>query len=358
MHDSCSNSDRLVPPFRLSRRTGLRLAGIGALLSVAAGGTRRATAQDASPVGTPGADCLSDPAKNGASAARWFTDMLNQGNLDLLDELLAPDAVLDPAAYPSVTGVTPIGQVLGEVLTAFPDVAYTVEDTLIDGDNVVIRWTATGTQQGDYAGISASGEAQRWSGIHFFQFACGQISNVWAEADILAQLGLVDDVQAIPVALTSVTGSPGPACELSSREEMETIAHTWQDVWTSHDVTTYEGTVSPTEVHHFGVRSDTVGLPALQASLSGFFTAFPDLIGPIEDILVDGDRVAFRYTDSGTNTGSFFGHPPTGEPVTWSGINILRVECGMVVESWAEVDGFGLWRQLGLLENPATPAPA
>jgi steroid delta-isomerase-like uncharacterized protein len=153
-----------------------------------------------------------------------------------------------------------------------------------------------------------------------------------------------------------VTGSPGPACELSTPEEMEGFAHAWQDVWTSHDVSTYEGLVSPDEVHHFGVRSDTVGLDALTHSLEGFFTAFPNLTGPVEDIVVDGDRVAFRYTDSGTNTGDFFGNPPTGQPVTWTGINILRVECGLVVESWAEVDGLGLWRQLDLLESPGTPA--
>lgn len=358
MYDADSTVDRSLHMPRFSRRSGLRLTGIGAFLSVAPCGMQSVAAQDASPVGTPGADCLSDPVQNGASAARWFTDVLNQGNLNALEELLTPDAALNPAAYPSVTGIPQIGQVLGDLLTAFPDVAYTIEDTLIDGDNVVIRWTATGTQQNDYAGIPASGEAQRWSGIHFFQFTCGKITNVWAEADVLAQLGLVDDVQATPTASSATTGSPGPACELSSREEMETIAHTWQDVWTSHDVSTYEGTVSPDEVHHFGVRSDTVGLPALQASLSGFFTAFPDLTGPIEDIVVDGDRVAFRYTDSGTNTGSFFGNPPTGVPVTWTGINILRIECGMVVESWAEVDGFGLWRQLGLLETQGTPATA
>jgi predicted ester cyclase len=139
---------------------------------------------------------------------------------------------------------------------------------------------------------------------------------------------------------------------------MERFANAWQDVWDSHDVTTYEGVVSPDAVHHFGVRSDAVGLPAIQNGLTGFFTAFPDLKGPIEDIVVDGDQVAFRYTDSGTDTGGFFGAPPTGNPVSWTGMTILRVSCGLIVESWAEVDGLSLWRELGLLENPGTPAPA
>ncbi|HET9661141.1 MAG TPA: ester cyclase, partial [Thermomicrobiales bacterium] len=288
MYDRDSNTDRPARTLRLSRRSGLRLAGLGALLSVAGGGHRGVAAQDSSPVASPDAGCVADPVLNRASAARWFAEVLNEGNLDVLDELLDPDAMLDPAAFPAVTGVPRVRQVLGDVLTAFPDVSYTVEDTLIDGDNVVIRWTAAGTQQDDYAGISANGEAQRWSGIHFFHFVCGRITNIWAEADILAQLGLVEDVQATPTALNDATGSPGAGCATPSKAEMEGFAHAWQDVWNSHDVTTYEGVVSPDAVHHFGVRADAVGLPAIQHGLTGFFTAFPDLKGPIENIVVDG----------------------------------------------------------------------
>ncbi len=92
MYDADSTVDRSLHMPRFSRRSGLRLTGIGAFLAVAPCGMQSVAAQDASPVGTPGADCLSDPVQNGASAARWFTDVLNQGNLDVLDELLTPDA--------------------------------------------------------------------------------------------------------------------------------------------------------------------------------------------------------------------------------------------------------------------------
>ncbi len=355
MHDLGSNPDRLVQPVRLTRRSGLRLAGLGALLSLAGSGIREASAQDRTPSASPDAGCISDPEANRATATRWFTEVLNQKKFEILEEILDPNVALDPGAFSAMTGVPQVNQMLGDLLGAFPDAAYTIEDTLVDGDQVVMRWTGTGTHAGDYAGIPATGEAQRWSGIHFFHFACGRITNIWAEADILAQLGLVDDIPATPVPFTGETGSPGPACELSSPEEMQRIARIWQGVWTSHDLADYDDVVSPDEVHHFGVRSDTVGLDALEHSLEGFFTAFPDLQATMEDIVVDGDRVAFRYTDSGTNTGSFFGNPPTGNPVTWTGINILRIDCGMVVESWAEVDGLGLWRQLGLLQPSGTP---
>jgi hypothetical protein len=50
------------------------------------------------------------------------------------------------------------------------------------------------------------------------------------------------------------------------------------------------------------------------------------------------------------------GAEPTGEEVTWSGINILRFECGVVAEHWSELSGLNLWRQLGILDEAATPA--
>jgi steroid delta-isomerase-like uncharacterized protein len=331
----------------------LRLAGLGALLSVVGSGVRGAAAQDASPVASADADCIADPAANSATAARWFTEVLNQQKLEVLEEIVDPTMGLDPGAFSGMTGVDQVRQMMGDLLGAFPDAAYTIEDTLVDGDRVVVRWTGTGTHAGDYAGIPASGEARRWSGIHFFDYACGRITGLRVEADILAMLGLVDDVLATPTA--GAAGSPGADCGPPSREEMEGFAHAWQDVWNSHDVTTYERVVSPDAVHHFGVRSDAVGLAAIQHGLEGFFTAFPDLTGPIEDIVVDGNRVAFRYTDSGTSTGDFFGTPATGGSVSWTGATILRVSCGEIVESWAEVDGLGMWRQLGLLEGPGTP---
>ena len=52
--------------------------------------------------------------------------------------------------------------------------------------------------------------------------------------------------------------------------------------------------------------------------------------------------------------GTFQGFAPSGKPVTWTGINIFRFECGKIAESWSEVDGLGRLNQLGLI---ATPTP-
>ena len=201
--------------------------------------------------------------------------MLNEQRFEVLEEIVDPNVGLDPAAYSEMTGIPQVQQMLGELLGAFPDAAYTIEDTLVDGDRVVMRWTANGTHGGDYAGIASTGNPMRWSGIHFFHFACGRITGVWAEADLLAQLGLVDDVQATPTAPADGNGTPGAGCDASSPEEMEGFAHAWQDVWTSHDVTDYDGVVSPDAVHHFGVRSMPSGCRRSRAGWRGSLPRFP-----------------------------------------------------------------------------------
>jgi predicted ester cyclase len=80
--------------------------------------------------------------------------------------------------------------------------------------------------------------------------------------------------------------------------------------------------------------------------------AFPDLHFTIEDMFAEGDKVATRWTIRGTHRGEFMGLPPTGNQVTWSGINITRVVEGKLVEDWVEQDTPGLMQQLAGTVQP------
>jgi predicted ester cyclase len=80
--------------------------------------------------------------------------------------------------------------------------------------------------------------------------------------------------------------------------------------------------------------------------------AFPDLVLTVEDELVEGDRIAWRWTLRATNTGSFAGLAPTGKPVVFQGLNIERLADGRIVEHWSIHDALELLRQLGLFSEP------
>jgi predicted ester cyclase len=84
------------------------------------------------------------------------------------------------------------------------------------------------------------------------------------------------------------------------------------------------------------------GLPpgpeGLKQATSTYRTAFPDLKATLDDIFAEGDRVAYRWSVSGTHLGEWLGIPPTGNHVTATGITILRIANKKVVEGWNFAD--------------------
>jgi predicted ester cyclase len=78
--------------------------------------------------------------------------------------------------------------------TAFPDIRYTVEDTIECGDKSVGRLTASGTMSGDFAGMPATGKHATWTEIHIARVANGQVVEHWGlvqELGMLVQLGVI-----------------------------------------------------------------------------------------------------------------------------------------------------------------------
>jgi steroid delta-isomerase-like uncharacterized protein len=87
-------------------------------------------------------------------------------------------------------------------------------------------------------------------------------------------------------------------------------------------------------------------------------TAFPDVRITINDQVADGDKVATRWTATGTHKGQLMGIPATNKHATVTGINIDRFHDGKVVESWANYDMFGMLQQLGVAQPLAAAAKA
>jgi steroid delta-isomerase-like uncharacterized protein len=81
-------------------------------------------------------------------------------------------------------------------------------------------------------------------------------------------------------------------------------------------------------------------------------TALPDMVIEVDDMLVDGDQVAARWTGHGTHLGPLGPIPPTGKSATVSGIVIARFEDGQIVEEWQNWDALGMLRQFGVIPGP------
>lgn len=133
-------------------------------------------------------------------ARRFFVDLLNRADSAAIDELLAPDFVFhQSAAYATPPAVIPGGAAFSDFVAglhaAFPNVQYTVDDVVVEGDEAVARWTVSGTHEGDFQGIPATGKPFAGvNGISVFRVAGGQIAEAWTVVDsfaLLTQLGVV-----------------------------------------------------------------------------------------------------------------------------------------------------------------------
>jgi predicted ester cyclase len=136
------------------------------------------------------------------TAERIPLEVLNGGNLGLLDEILAPDFVdhfSQPGVPPTREGLK---QSLTALKTAFPDLHYTIDDAILCGDQVIHRLSATGTMKGEFMGIPATGKRAAWTEIHIGRGVNGRLTEHWGLVDqlgMLVQLGIVPAPGRTPV---------------------------------------------------------------------------------------------------------------------------------------------------------------
>jgi steroid delta-isomerase-like uncharacterized protein len=100
-------------------------------------------------------------------------------------------------------------------------------------------------------------------------------------------------------------------------------------------------------VHNTGVADQLRGVDAWKNLMAGFLRAFPDLHITVEDQLIQGDQVAFRWRATGTHTGPLGAAAPTGRPVVLDGLILDRVAEGRVQERWEQWDQSLMLQQLG-----------
>lgn len=141
---------------------------------------------------------LEDVGNRGLAAQALLVPW-NEDNLEAVDVFYAPDFVNHDPANPGVDGAAGVKQLIQEYRTAFPDLEFTIEDQMVEEDRVTIRWTATGTQEGEFRNIEPTDAQVSFSGITISRVSTDprienrQILENWTYWDVLSlmqQLGV------------------------------------------------------------------------------------------------------------------------------------------------------------------------
>jgi hypothetical protein len=112
---------------------------------------------------------------------------------------------------------------------------------------------------------------------------------------------------------------------------------------------TIDEVVEPDLLIHRRLPVEATGAQALKQVWVILLRAFPDIHVTVEDLIAEGDKVVASNSISGTHQGEYMGHPPTGKPVTYDEIFILRFANGRIAEMWGVVDVLSAMKQLGMI---------
>ena len=131
--------------------------------------------------------------QNKELAKRWLLEFWN-GDMSLAHELHAPNYFRHDSPFP-IENPDAYVQWIQTLSAGVPDMTFTLQDMVAEGDRVVIRWTVTGTHQGELWGVPATGKTINSRGTDWLVFKEGKIIESWGFFDAL---GILQQIGAVP----------------------------------------------------------------------------------------------------------------------------------------------------------------
>ncbi len=135
-------------------------------------------------------------AENKAQFRRTYEELLNGGELSVADELIAPDFVNHEAPPGKDHGPESMRGLATMLRTAFPDLHFTIEDLVAEGDTVAGRVTMSGTHEGPFMGMPPTGRSVRQDQMHIVRFREGKAVEHWGvreDLGMMRQLGVITE---------------------------------------------------------------------------------------------------------------------------------------------------------------------
>lgn len=124
-----------------------------------------------------------------------------------------------------------------------------------------------------------------------------------------------------------------------------TTAMQFYTVYNDKNISLLDKILAPEYIGHVNAH-DIVGAESAKGFIGGFVEGIPDAHYEVQEVLEDGGKVICRWKCTGTQTGVFYGMPPTGKKIDVCGITIFRISDNKIAELWNVWDQYTLVEQL------------
>jgi len=139
---------------------------------------------------------------------------------------------------------------------------------------------------------------------------------------------------------------------MSIEENKAVVRRFFEELVSTDNLAVADELLSPGFRFYFAGSPDPMDLAHYEEFLMARRAAFPDRRFVVDDMIAEGDKVSARFTMRGTHKGEFRGIAPSGKEVTMTGIDMIRLAEGKMVEDRVEVDQIGMMQQLGVIPSP------
>ena len=139
---------------------------------------------------------------------------------------------------------------------------------------------------------------------------------------------------------------------MSTEENKAVVRRFFGELLSSDNLALADELLSPGFRFYFAGSPDPMDLESYKGFLAARRGAFPDRSFVVEEMIAEGDKVSARFTMRGTHDGELQGIAPSRKEVTMTGIDMISLSEGKMVEDRVEVDQLGMMQQLGVIASP------
>ncbi|HYO88937.1 MAG TPA: ester cyclase family protein [Candidatus Limnocylindrales bacterium] len=280
-------------------------------------------------------------AAHAEALTRIGDEALEQGNDAVLDEFLADGYVVhSPFGDMDQEGVRSL---FAAMRAAFSGFQVERQNMVLQDDFAAMRTILSGTFDNDFVSgmgvFPPNGQPVLVELINIFQFdEAGLITEEWVEFDNMSFL-------------TQIGAMPAPAAEAEgvlTEEAMTAFVEQFDAIFDGPDnLDIADAIFAPDFVGHLPLAPE-LDRDGWKAYVTDFWAGVPDATQEVNQVIIADDRLIVHVTYNGMHTGTLFGVPATGNPISMNGIGIFRFnEDGLAVENWAVLDLVGVLAQIG-----------